>query len=630
MPEHLAFTNQLVSLAAKELSLEEKNSLSLIISVLFNDLDLGHSCSILQDDTANLCAEDQIELLLKSNLACEYSNFPLELRPLPISILNVNNKQLVYITKYLQYELDILSKIQSISDANEENAASQIMPVQSITLLEQLSTKYDIPNKEQLKAISNSINHKFSIITGGPGTGKTTTVAILLWMLYQSYGDNLKVKVCAPTGKASKRVKDSIQNSINNSRLKDLDFSQTQSLLESSNNFLTIHKLLGYQANSIYFKHNRNNPLDLDVLIVDESSMVSLPLFSKLLQAIDTNKIKHVILLGDKNQLSSVEEGYVFASLVNAPNIGKHVTSLVTSNRSNMDIGNLANVVQAEDIVEFNLLLRDSRLHGNDKNSAPTCHPRAGGDLLKNNANSTNIKSYKAKLSDLFDKQLFAKLDNSLSQYFKYIMQADLTDIRQLFEEFNRQIVLCLANVGLFGTIYLNAQIEKKVKYMMTDINNNINSAEVAYDLFTVNEVPKTLISQYSNEWYTGRPIIILENDYSLELFNGDIGICIVADGKPHVVFENGRKFIPEILPKYQVAYAITIHKSQGSEYEHVNLVLCDNSGIDGMNELLSKELVYTGITRAKTSVSIFAGDKVLSHAIGNKTLRNTGLDLML
>ncbi|HLX52515.1 MAG TPA: ATP-binding domain-containing protein, partial [Aquella sp.] len=144
------------------------------------------------------------------------------------------------------------------------------------------------------------------------------------------------------------------------------------------------------------------------------------------------------------------------------------------------------------------------------------------------------------------------------------------------------------------------------------------------------NEKPKALISQYSNEWYTGRPIIILENDYSLELFNGDIGICVVLDGKPYVVFESGHKFIPEILPKYQVAYAITIHKSQGSEYEHVNLVLCDNSGIDSMSELLTKELVYTGITRAKTSISIFAGDKVLSHAISNKTLRNTGLDLML
>ncbi|HLX55313.1 MAG TPA: AAA family ATPase, partial [Aquella sp.] len=483
LPENSAFTNQLISLAAKELSLEEKNSLSLIISALFNDLDLGHSCSILSNAAVDLSLDDRhceplhskgvlghceplftmawqsfniIKLLLKSNLACEYSDFPLELKPLPISILNIKNKQLVYITKYLQYELDILNKIKLLSDFQDicyyqetslrasftrrgnppDYAQYNSEPVQ---LLEGLSARSGIPNQEQLQAIINSLKQKFSIITGGPGTGKTTTVAILLWLLYQNYGNELKVKICAPTGKASKRVKDSIQNSINHTKLKELDFSLAQSLLDNRNNFLTIHKLLGYQANSIYFKHNKNNPLDLDVLIVDESSMVSLPLFSKLLQAIDMDKIKHVILLGDKNQLSSVEEGYVFASLVNAPSLKQHVSSLAISNRSNKEIGDLAAAVQAE---ETSL--------------------RA---LFTRRGNPNKIKSYKAKLSDLFDKQLFSKLDNSLSQYFKYVMRADLTDIQQLFEEFNRQIVLCLTNVGLFGTIYLNAQIEKKVKY---------------------------------------------------------------------------------------------------------------------------------------------------------------------
>ncbi|MCC2624590.1 MAG: recD [Burkholderiales bacterium] len=641
MQEQLAFTKQLLSLAAKKLSLDERNSLSQIINGLFNDLDLGHSCSILFIGTATLNSEDQIKLLLKSGLTYEYTDFPSSLHPLPISILNINGKRLVYITKYLQYELDILDKIKRFSNPTINSDNQNRHNHESRQLLEDLSTKYGIPNNEQLQAIYNSLRNRFSIITGGPGTGKTTTVAILLWSLYQNYGDELKVKICAPTGKSSKRVKDSIQGSINNPKLKELDFSKVLALLENRNNFLTIHKLLGYQANSIYFRHNKNNLLDLDVLIIDECSMVSLPLFSKLLQAIDADRIKHIVLLGDKNQLSSVEEGYVFASLVNATSIKSNVTSLVTSNRNNKEIGDLAAAVQAENIVEVSRLLYNpnktlSRLRALMRYSQERTNVESGDPNLLSSPVATedpipllhnNIKTYKAKISTLFDKQLFSKKDNSLSRYFEYISQTDLEDIPQLFKEYSIQTVLCLTNVGLFGTIYLNLQIEKEIRYMLANINNEIESSGKTYDLFSANNNQPFIIN---GEWYTGRPIIILENDYSLELFNGDIGICIIVDDQPQIIFENGRKFIPEILPKYQVAYAITIHKSQGSEYNHVNLVLCDNSGIEGMKDLLTKELVYTGITRAKTSLSIFAGDKVLPYAISNKTLRNTGLDLML
>jgi exodeoxyribonuclease V alpha subunit len=606
-----AFINQLINLANNALTSTEKDVLSLIIGKLFSDLDIGHSCSILQD-IPNLSIEEQFNLLLKSKLAAEYSSFPINLEALPISILNFGNKQLVYITKYLQYELDIVNKIELLTNTQPQQVNSE----QGITTLKHLSAKIHLPNNEQLQAISNCLKQKFSIITGGPGTGKTTTVAILLWLLYQNYGDKLKIKICAPTGKASKRVKESIRGSILNPRLNELDFSQVLLLLESSNNFLTIHKLLGFLSNSIYFKYNKNNLLDVDVLIIDESSMISLPLFSKLLEAIDANRVRHVILLGDKNQLSSVEEGYVFAALVNAPKINRYITSLIVSNRSNQDISNLANAVQAENLAEVNKLLSYKYMPVEQmiKNVR---------NFTSNNTLYPNIKIYAAKLSYLFDKQLFAKGDNSLNRYFKFILHFDLTNITELFAEFNRQAVLCLTNIGQFGTINLNAQIEKKVKYMLAN-----NLLELEYDLFAKeNEVQQF---DLNNEWYTGRPIIILDNDYTLELFNGDIGICIIHDGKPQVVFENGRRFVPEILPKYQVAYAITIHKSQGSEYEHVNLVLCGNSGIESMGRILTKELVYTGITRAKTSISFFTGDKVLAYAISNKTKRNTGLDLTL
>jgi exodeoxyribonuclease V alpha subunit len=606
-----AFIKQLINLANNELVPAEKDALSQIIGKLFSDLDIGHSCSILQN-IPGLSVDDQLKLLLKSKLAAEYSSLPIYLKALPISILNFGNKQLVYITKYLQYELDIVNKIELLTNTWPQQVNSE----QGITTLKHLSAKIHLPNNEQLQAISNCLKQRFSIITGGPGTGKTTTVAILLWLLYQNYGDKLKIKICAPTGKASKRVKESIRGSIHNPRLKELDFSQVLLLLGGINNFLTIHKLLGFLSNSIYFKYNKNNLLDVDVLIIDESSMISLPLFSKLLEAIDANRIRHVILLGDKNQLSSVEEGYVFAALVNSPKINRYITSLIVSNRSNQDISNLANAVQAENMAEVSKLLYYKHM--------PLEQITKGvGDFTQNDPIYPNIKIYGAKLSYLFDKQLFAKVDNSLNRYFKFIGQSDLTNITQLFEEFNRQAVLCLTNIGQFGTIYLNAQIEKKVKYMLAN-----SLLEIEDDLFAKEKAVQQ--SDVNNEWYTGKPIIILDNDYTLELFNGDIGICIMQEGRPQVVFENGRKCVPEILPKYQVAYAITIHKSQGSEYEHVNLVLCGNSGIESMGRILTKELVYTGITRAKTSISFFTGDKVLAYAISNKTKRNTGLDLTL
>lgn len=587
--QQLAFSQQLASLAAKELSDAQKDTLIQVIGGLFDDLELGHSCSNL--------SREQINLLLKSNLAQEYLTNPPYLKALPISILSISNKSLVYITKYLQYELDILHKIKSLcSPPSCDDMAGNNS---GIAQLVQLSHKFAMPNQEQLLALERTLGQKFNIITGGPGTGKTTIVVLLLWLLYHSYGADLRINVCAPTGKASKRIKDSIQNSINNYKLASLDFNQVKSLLKNKRNFTTIHKLLGYQPGSIYFKYNQNKQLDLDVLIVDESSMISLPLFSKLLRAINENKIKHVILLGDKNQLSSVEEGYVFASLVNSMKLNYYVTRLLTSTRSNLDITNLATAVQVADIKTFDYLVQ----------------------------NSKNIKSYHARASNLFAKELFSKMDKSLTRYFKYIKQADLTDIGQLFTEFNRQIVLCLTNVGIFGTLYLNTQIEKMVKQIIVGLKRDIKP--LTYDLFSTNE-PQLLEQNCYGQWYTGRPIIIQENDYSLGLFNGDTGICIVTEAGAHVVFENGYKIIPEALPKFQIAYAITIHKAQGSEYEHVNLVLCDNLAIDNLSGLLSRELLYTALTRAKTSVNIFAGDKVLSYALNNIAPRNTGLDLLL
>ena len=315
----------------------------------------------------------------------------------------------------------------------------------------------------------------------------------------------------------------------------------------------------------------------MDVLIIDESSMVGLPLFSKLLQAIDSKTIKHVIFLGDKNQLSSVEEGYVFASLINQRKGNNHdlfsftgidnISELRVSKRNSGDIGALTYEVLHQDMDKVQKILSDSNAI---KLAKPTFNT-----ILKHYLHST-----------------------SLNEYFETAQQFEIGGEKLLFEKFNRQSLLCLTNVGILGTLNLNQQIEKQIKLRFSTMNI----------------------------WYSGRPVIILQNDYSLSLNNGDIGICVCINNQAWVLFEDGRMFIPEVLPSNQLAYAISIHKSQGSEYEHVNIVLPTGDE----HNMCSRELLYTAVSRAKKSINLFSSSATIRNSIKNVISRNTGLIYIL
>ncbi len=595
--------SRLATFAKFEDSIDQDN-LQLIINQLFVDLEAGHSCSKLSDLALNIAMDSAgvLDNLRQSGIVGVINfhnndnllNVNFNSGIFPLSIIKTNDDHLIYISKYLAYEVNIVKKIDQFNNAvliqNNSNFT------QCIDSLKQLSKDNGLPNMEQLNAIITSATQQLSIITGGPGTGKTTTVTLLLWLLYQLYGNDLQVMICAPTGKASSRVKESIISSISYLEQKKLDTACFNNLL-THDSFSTIHKLLGYIHQSIYFKHDANNPLDIDVLIVDESSMISLPLFSKLLSACDSKRIKHIIFLGDKHQLSSVEEGYVFASLLNIKLLS--ITELLISNRNQGDIGRLANAILLQNYVEINIIINTS----------------------------TQIKLIPAKVSNLHH-ALFSDENSLFMQYLNFVAKLAVmheinytfesnsvnnevvTDLAldnkdeiysKLFKQFTTQSVLCLTNVGRLGAQNLNQYIEKHVKLHLA----------------------------VRDEWYTGRPIIILENDYSLGLNNGDIGICMVNAGHVIVVFENGRECIPEILPKYSLAYAITVHKSQGSEYQHVNIVLAGNNDNGNAKDLLSRELIYTAITRAKKSIVIFGDTTVLEHAIAKETIRNTGIDII-
>ena len=564
---------QLASLA--DTSSKNKEYLAQIVNHLFADIAIGHSCSKLDEISRaiNTSSEVILQLLLQSKISAIYTTVPLKILPMPISIIQMDKISLIYITKYLGYEIDVVRQTKLLA----QNIIPPVNLTQYMSCLEQLKDDNDLPNADQLQAIHNCAIQRLSFITGGPGTGKTTTVTLLLWLLYQLYGESIKVKICAPTGKAASRVKDSITGNINFFKNKGLpiDLEPLNHLL--TDNFGTIHKLLGYIKHSIYFKHNPENPLAIDILIIDESSMIGLPLFSKLLQAVNHKTIKHIIFLGDKNQLSSVEEGYVFASLIQprqdtSPDLFNvttpaNISELRISKRNSGDIGVLTNAVLHQDMDKVNQIL----------------------------ASSNSIKLQKPAFNNVVKYYLNSEV---LNEYFIQVEQFKIGGEKQLFEKFNQQSLLCLTNIGILGTLNLNQQIEKQVKLRLCT----------------------------TNLWYTGRPVIILQNDYSLSLNNGDIGICIVNNNQVWVIFEDGRMFIPEVLPSHQLAYALSIHKSQGSEYEHVNIVLPTGD----THNMCSRELLYTAVSRAKKSITLFSTQLTIANSIRNVLSRNTGLVYLL
>jgi len=591
-----SFSGELIKFASQELSINEKQILGKVIDQILVDLTLGHSCSSLSAiaDIIGYSLAELQTLLKKSDLVGEYTdNIQIAAKPLVIY------HELLYITRYFAYEFAIAHKVKLLSKYYGQNDGlpfSRLFQELSV-----LSGKYGLPNSEQLAAIKESVFNQLSIITGGPGTGKTTTVTLLLWLLIKLYDDRLPViKICAPTGKAANRVKESITGTLeffSKSQI-NIDYQILTQLLTNSAHFSTIHKLLGYQQNKIYFKHDATNPLEVDILIIDESSMIGLPLFGKLLDAIDPQRTRHIIFLGDRNQLSSVEEGYVFASLVNNQNGNDRkqntldkvvqpdlfnqpilfdnysypVSQLASSNRNQGDIASLATAVLNEDTVLATRILQQSK------------------DALLHSLSIGSIMG-----------ELFA-VDGALTIYAKRIFgtaEASVFEYGELFNHFNQHIVLCATNVGRFGTLNLNLLIEKKLK----------------------------LILGINQEWYTGRPVLIMSNDYSLGIFNGDIGICQIRNDQPYIVFPNGLELIPEILPQYQLAYAMTIHKSQGSEYQCVSIVLPESSGEAAM---YSRELIYTAITRAKQKLKIFGKIDYFNKIIKAKLARNSGLEIML
>jgi len=453
-----------------------------------------------------------------------------------------------------------------------------------------LQSKSDLKENEsinwQQKATELTLKQPFLVLSGGPGTGKTTTVSRILALLQEqhaevqhqnetnegaTYDKKLRILLAAPTGKAAIRLLDSLKNAQNKLGLpKELSANMpTQAS--------TLHKLLGYQPNSTQFKHHSNNPLPADVVIIDEASMIDIAMMAKLLDAIPVSAT--LILVGDKDQLSSVEIGSVFSDICHGLAGTEHLITLQKNWRfsEHSGIGQLAKAVNNNE-ADFALSLL------------------ASDDLTDCNLLTPTI---------IDPPQIPKLLIEPWQHYFDLLKQPDAT-VDEIFDAFNEYRILCALRRGLNGSQWLSDRVEIEIAKL------------------------GMLNTKSTGSWYHGRPVMITQNSYSKGLFNGDTGIALLVDNQLNVYFPDNsnvqenqancyKSFAPIRLPVHETTWAMTIHKSQGSEFNQVTLVLPHE-----VMPLLTKQLVYTGITRAKKRVSIIATDEILKAGIMTEAVTAT------
>jgi len=416
-----------------------------------------------------------------------------------------------------------------------------------------------VPDLQKTATIC-ALTNNLAIIAGGPGTGKTTTVLKILAALLMQNPD-FKIALAAPTGKAAARMSEAIRAAINKLAVND------EIRAKIPQEAATIHRLLGTSFNSPRTIYHADNQLNVDVLVIDEASMLDLALISKLLAALPSQS--RLILLGDSNQLSAVEAGAVFGDLCAAnTKFSAVVTHLQKSHR--FDESSLLGKFIAAVKIGDNQLVTDLL-------------DRTDPSLIRSELDFSSLVSFLTKKYWHF-LQLCQKCDNP----------ADV------FQEFVRFRALCAHNDGMFGAINLNVHLD--------------NSFSLQFS--------KRLI----NGWYSGRAIMMMRNDYNLQLFNGDIGICLLVKNsqtgalEPRIFFEQGisvKSFSPARISNYVPAFVLTIHKSQGSEFDEAAVIIPDINH-DESNNLLNRSLLYTAITRVKKGLNLFASLPTLDFIIKN------------
>lgn len=450
----------------------------------------------------------------------------------------------------------------------------------------------------QKLACAMALQRRFAIITGGPGTGKTTTVVKLLALLQQGAANQLSIKLAAPTGKAAVRLTESISGA-----LAKLPAELTQAI---PTEVTTLHRLLGALPNRRSFKHHAGAPLSLDVLVVDEASMVDLEMMAALLNALPEQA--QLILLGDKDQLSSVEAGSVLGDLCRGAELGGYqpATLALLQPYTEQPLSAWAShdtAINGTVLNQATVMLRFS--HRFDAQSG------IGQLAFAVNRGDTNAITSFEQFADI---QLLA--DNKLSALKPTVIAGYKQYLSLLTADNSQRDVWAKTILGCYSQFQLLTAL-RSGDWGVEGLNILISQWLTSAGLINANQ-----------QWYAGRPVMMQRNNYSLGLMNGDIGITLFdpVTSKLRVAFQLADGSIKWVLPsrltEVDTAFAMTVHKSQGSEFSHCCLVLPPEH-----SPILTRELLYTGITRAKQQFTLLcANTPIFQQAIAKRVSRSSGL----
>jgi exodeoxyribonuclease V alpha subunit len=509
--------------------------------------------------------------------------------------LVLDSRHRLYLHRYWEYE-------QTLASAILKRAADLPLQFDALALRQKIQALFPAEPGEDVNwqsvAALAAARRKFCVISGGPGTGKTHTLVLILALLLElERNRKLRIAVAAPTGKAAARIQDSIRT-----------FKATLACDETIRAQLperatTIHRLLGYLPDSARFRHDADNPLPFDVVAVDEASMVDLALMAKLFQAVPPSA--RVILLGDKDQLASVEAGAVLGDICSAAStdlVRTRSTASLTLPAENGTRWN-ASLPTKNDLADCVVQLRKNYRFGQHSaifrlsNAINEGRAEDALQILKDSGanEAADLLSAPLPRRAQLKEALRARVTAGFSDFLK------APDPLAALAALARFRILCALREGPFGVAGLN---------------------QVTEDI-----LEEAGMIRPQNPWYAHRPIMITRNDYNLKLFNGDIGLLLPdgESGEPRAFFPGPdntlRKFLPLRLPEHETAYAMTVHKSQGSEFDRVLLILPERE-----SPVLSREFLYTGITRARTSVELWFDEKVFRAALARRVTRTSGL----